>query len=382
MGSFPAPWTEAELQPYKDYPMLYLERKLAKYTTPRMRISFMDVDPDVRIMIWEHFLLLSHPIDILSADTPSPPHQYRSLRPYLAWMRLNRALHAEIASVFYSRNEFRFTKPDPPRAQWLVLHAFLNTIGPRHCRFLRRLHVDAPLRCDGERFWDPLLLGKLKDGVRAAAPGLLPALLGTAAMKRQMAVTPAERSGWRTVEGHVDGSGWRPDHVAREATFRSVCRLLEAAAGALCKLELVVKIEWQPYGESYYTPVVVDDDGEENDNGAVCSGAECSEEELADQEHCRRHRNAYVWACLERLRAALPQLEVAVVLHHGDWARRRWRRKRAKLHLPVLREARERGYIIGHSSVEMDEGMCEPVGDYVVTYDEYVMQDSAPQRPL
>lgn len=32
MGSFPAPWTEAELQPYKDYPMLYLERKLAKYT--------------------------------------------------------------------------------------------------------------------------------------------------------------------------------------------------------------------------------------------------------------------------------------------------------------------------------------------------------------
>ncbi|KAK0647260.1 hypothetical protein DIS24_g7873 [Lasiodiplodia hormozganensis] len=380
MGSFPAPWTEAELQPYKDYPMLYLERKLAKYTTPRMRTSFMDVDPDVRIMIWEHFLLLSHPIDILSADTPNSPHQYRSLRPYLAWMRLNRTLHAEIAGVFYGRNEFRFTKPSPPRAQWLVLHAFLDTIGPRHCRFLRHLHVDAPLRCDGERFWDPLLLGKLQDGVRAAAPGLLLALLDTAAMKRQMAVTPAERGGWRTVEGYVDGSGWRPDHVAREATFRSVCRLLEAA-GALCKLELVVKIEWQPYRESYYTPVV-DDDGEEHEgDDTVCSGA-CSEEELADQEHCRRHRNAYVWACLERLREALPQLDVAVVLHHGDWARRRWRRKRAKLHLPVLREARERGYIIGHSSVEMDEGMCEPVGDYVVTYDEYVMEDSAPRRPL
>lgn len=337
-----------------------------------MRTSFMNLDPDVRIMIWEHFLLLPHPIDILSADTPSSPHQYTALRPYLAWMRLNHTLHAEIASVFYGRNEFRFTKPDPPRAQWLVLQAFLDTVGARHVRHLRRLHVDAPLRADGERLWDPLLLGRLKDGVRAAAPGLLPALLGTEAMKRQAVVTADERSGWRTVEGHVDGGGWRPDHVAREATFRSVCRRLEAA-GALCKLDLVVKLEWLPYRECYYTSV--------DDDDRVCSGA-CSEEELADQEHCRRHRNAYIWARLERLREALPQLEVAVVLHHGDWARRRWRRKRAKLHLPVLREARERGYVIGHSSVEMDEGLSEPVGDYVVTYDEYVMEDSAPRRPL
>ncbi|KKY20334.1 hypothetical protein UCDDS831_g04823 [Diplodia seriata] len=294
---YPAPWTDAELEPYKAYPELYNERKYANYTTPRSRASLSAFPPEIRLQILSYILPLPTAIDITT--TYLTPSRYTTLlRPRLALIRLNRTIGAEARATFYGLNEFRFTTraggAAPPRAQWLLLAAFMGTIGVQGYQHLRHVVVDAPLRFEGggERAWDPLVLAALRDDVRDKAPGLLPELDNRL--------------------GRAVGLGEREERLERRD----------------------------------------------------------------DQAHCRNHRDVFVWEWLDRLCAAMRRrLEVAVVLQHGDYVSGL---SDVLKHVPVLLEAKRRGYAVGHATD--DDG--EAGGEYEVTFDDYVMEDLSPTWSL
>ncbi|KAL0261368.1 hypothetical protein SLS55_002798 [Diplodia seriata] len=323
--------------------------------------------PEIRLQILSYILPLPTAIDITT--TYLTPSRYTTLlRPRLALIRLDRTIGAEARATFYGQNEFRFTTRAgasgafaPPRAQWLMLASFMATIGVQGYQHLTHVVVDAPWRYDGggERAWDPLVLAALRDDVERKAPGLLPELDN----RLGRAVGLGERE--ERLERRVGVEGFRPDHVARERVVREVVRRL-AAAGRLRRLDLVVKVDWDRYPQVGYF-----------DEGAavVCYGA-CTRAEQDDQAHCRNHRDVFVWEWLDRLCAAMRRrLEVAVVLQHGDYVSGLGD---VLKHVPVLLEAKRRGYAVGHATD--DDG--EAGGEYEVTFDDYVMEDLSPTWSL
>ncbi|KAL1644992.1 hypothetical protein SLS58_004063 [Diplodia intermedia] len=371
-AEYPAPWTDAELEPYKAYPELYNERKQANYTTPRSRLNLSAFPAEIRLQILTYLLTLPHAIDFTT--TYLTPSRYTALlRPRLALLRLNRTIGAEARATFYARNEFRFTTRSlslgaaPPRAQWLLLASFMATIGARGCQHLRHVAVDAPLRFDAaaERAWDPLVLAALRADVAAKAPALLPAL--DARLVRAVELGEREERLVRRAD-----EGFRPDHVARERVVREVVRRF-AAAGGLRRLDFVVGVDWDRYPQVGY----FDGDGGDGDGAAVvCYGA-CTRAERDEQAHCRNHRDVFVWEWLDRLCAAMRRrLKVAVVLQHGDYVGGGL--GYVLKHVPVLLEAKRRGYAVGHA--RDDDG--EAGGEYAVTFDDYVMEDVCPTWSL
>ncbi|OJD32678.1 uncharacterized protein BKCO1_3700033 [Diplodia corticola] len=162
-------YTKEELEPYKKFPVLYGERKFAReFPKEKQTLSFTDDLPaELRLMVYERvplhvsggFLELWSPAiwhhearwrwrDWAALSTPlkNTFWQYASKRRALSLMRLCKKMYGEVAHMFYTKQNFRFTNLDGV----LMLGAWLHTINAAHFRYLRHVTVHAALHYRGD----------------------------------------------------------------------------------------------------------------------------------------------------------------------------------------------------------------------------------------
>ncbi|KAF2104477.1 hypothetical protein NA57DRAFT_51300 [Rhizodiscina lignyota] len=149
-------YSAKELQPYRRFPKLYGERKYAKNFTPQP-FRLLDLPFEIREIIFRNLLILDGPIEFcpLSADPdksdnllranslrkgPSTCEYHRTIQPLLSVLRTCKLINDETAPMFYGENEFRFTGKD----DWIILNAFLVTIGKCNMACIKRIAVKLP----------------------------------------------------------------------------------------------------------------------------------------------------------------------------------------------------------------------------------------------
>ncbi|GME48607.1 uncharacterized protein LTHEOB_8087 [Neofusicoccum parvum] len=326
-------------------------------------------------MIWEKLFSYGE-FEILKMhkDAMGFNNSFAPLRQTLGMMRLNKALHQEITAFFYSRNKWRFTAS----TGWIALSCFLDTIGPANFQHIRHLTIHVPFPMDDvgltfgpERgglgygwIWTFNEQKTLRDALERR---------GMDTTSFALRKTPHNRLlDWRITripprlnipEKAICVPGEQPDMRPHDAAFLKACRQL-AAVGGLQHLELILPAEY-----------TLDGPQDTLADSLVCPGT-CVDADFVhptDTSHCHRHhRDAFFWERLDRLRAAIPGLKLALVLHHGAWPQtgltRLWR-ARLRLQAWALARAQARGYAVGHTRYQANF-------EYDVTYDEDVMEDA------
>lgn len=103
----------------------------------RNQISGYALPNNETIELWPRS---ASPSDAQTVKRQSADFYKRKISPRLKLLRVCKQLNAECAPLFYGRNEFRFTNLNA----WIVLCAFMHTIGPANRAELRRLTVHIP----------------------------------------------------------------------------------------------------------------------------------------------------------------------------------------------------------------------------------------------
>ena len=111
----------------------------------------MQLPAELRLKVYHYHLIQNHPIELW----PHLPNnniytsnwrraqnfnRFIALGRTLSFLRVSSRINEEAAQVFYGSNEFRFSGING----WMVLSAFLYTIGPRHYRFLQSITIHVP----------------------------------------------------------------------------------------------------------------------------------------------------------------------------------------------------------------------------------------------
>lgn len=145
-------WDAASLGPYQRFAKLYGERKFQK-ADPRERqtISFQDLPGEIRNKIYGYALNFG----TIELATKSSLRKYSNgirkadyrlyklhVKPALRLLRVNKAINAEAASVFYGQNEFRFSSFSGHD----ILRAFCKTIGRANTCRLEKITQHAPVQ--------------------------------------------------------------------------------------------------------------------------------------------------------------------------------------------------------------------------------------------
>ncbi|KAH7056895.1 hypothetical protein B0J12DRAFT_774339 [Macrophomina phaseolina] len=317
--------SKTSIRRYWNYKKLYNERKWARRY--RKQFSLMALPTEIRVMIWGHLLISHKPFELWAwGETVRGPswEDFMSAAPRLAVLRLNKAIRNEAAEVFYSKNEFRFSRVNA----WMMLDAFLAQIRPFNIGFLRTIAIDIG-------FGNGSMLASA-----TARRHFEASVLG----RRNLAPQSYFPRGWAGIYSNA---------------FHKACSRL-AQAGGLRTLRLLLPAGTQLYGPYDYTRQVL-----------VCDES-CAN---TARDHVRAwHRDRCFWRWLEGLRSSVPGLAIGVVVVHAAHRLQEiedghspddYRAALASLEW-VLFKARKKGFGIGHTSrVE-------------VSYDDDVMEGAMP----
>lgn len=119
---------------------------------PEKPFRFMDLPRELREIVYELVLPVDQSIDLwprlgaqscqanVHAFRSNLKHYKRTITPTLKLLRVNKTINEEASSIFYGKNEFRFTNV----RGFLVLQCFLDTIGLANASRLRHVAVHAP----------------------------------------------------------------------------------------------------------------------------------------------------------------------------------------------------------------------------------------------
>ncbi|KAF2099738.1 hypothetical protein NA57DRAFT_55683 [Rhizodiscina lignyota] len=142
-------YTARELRPYRRFPKLYYERKNAR-NFPEKPFRLLDLPRELRDMIYGFMLIIDDPIDLCPLGSSygnagllrmnAIRNYKRNIHPKLGILRASKQLNDETTLIFYGENEFCFTGKD----DWMMLYAFLETIGRRNVSCIKHLAVKFP----------------------------------------------------------------------------------------------------------------------------------------------------------------------------------------------------------------------------------------------
>lgn len=135
---------------YTFFPKLVEERKWARpyFGKP---FPFMRLPPEIRLQVYTHVLVQDSPIELWPHARSNTTYNssyyrkcafeyYRRITASLYLLRVSKLVNEEASEIFYGHNQFRFSGVNA----WMVLDAFMHTIGPRHCDLIRHLIVHVP----------------------------------------------------------------------------------------------------------------------------------------------------------------------------------------------------------------------------------------------
>ncbi|KAF9630768.1 hypothetical protein BFW01_g1330 [Lasiodiplodia theobromae] len=174
----PKPWpstiyTQEDLKPYEKFRKLYGERKYAReFPKQKQTLSFTDDLPtEIRLMVYKHLGLQAPggffelwgpgtwPCQAEFRDNIFNPtldaampirntfRKYAAFRKVVSLMRLCKKVHGEVAELFYGEQNFRFSNSNG----FVMLGAWMHTIGALHFQCLRHVTVQIPMRDTDDR---------------------------------------------------------------------------------------------------------------------------------------------------------------------------------------------------------------------------------------
>ncbi|KAF2708154.1 hypothetical protein K504DRAFT_456199 [Pleomassaria siparia CBS 279.74] len=149
-------YTASEVEQIKkDYPhsRYHKLREERMKCTPQIGtpFPFMRLPAELRLKVYKLLLLLDSPIELwphakqntmycANVGRSKAIRRFVALRHTLRLLRVSQQINSEAAQVFYGSNNFRFSGING----WMVLSAFLHTIGSRHYQFLQHLTIHVP----------------------------------------------------------------------------------------------------------------------------------------------------------------------------------------------------------------------------------------------